>query len=98
MKQPRSHRWVDAIRSCPPYAAALVLFWLVLILPSAFLNTLFPIDIGAVFETVGHFAKWQHWMLSPYNQSGRYVPAYWMYHAGMFKLWAFNITPYYLVQ
>src|SRR4051812_25278603 len=98
MNQSRYCRWVEAIRSCPPYAAALVVLWLALIVPSAFLNALFPIDIGGVFDIAGNFAQWRHWMLSPYNQSGRYVPVYWLYHTVLFKLWRYNLPPYFIVQ
>jgi hypothetical protein len=79
-------------------STAIVLLWSTLILPSAFLNGLFPLDVGGVLDKATHFPEDVHWILSPYNGSGRYFPLYWLYYAFLFQICGVAVQGYYLVQ
>ena len=98
MKRPIHHRLTTAVRACPLYVITLLLLWLCLVLPAAFLNQLFPLDYAGVLGIVRDFPSWRHWILSPYNGSGRYVPVYWLYHSLLYVFWSVNIKAYYIVQ
>jgi len=78
--------------------ATTVILWLLLLLPAAFLNRLFSLDLGSIFDIAAHFPQNIHWMLSPYNGSGRYFPAYWLYHMLLSRLFSCDVVPYYCIQ
>jgi hypothetical protein len=84
----------------------IIILWTVLILPAAFLNHLFPIDQGGLFDrsasAVGKFRS----IISPYLGQdlaqglgqGRYFPFYRIYNALLFQIFSTNTTWYYLEQ
>src|SRR5437016_6138443 len=68
------------------------------ILPSAFLNKFFTLDVGGIFAQAAEFPKNLHSMLTPFNGSGRYYPLYWLYHAFLYSLFFSDVKGYYVTQ
>ncbi len=79
-------------------SSMIVVLWTLLILPAAFLNGLFPLDLGGILDICTHLQQRLHWILSPYNGSGRYVPVYWLYHVLLFRLFSTQTQAFYLIQ
>jgi hypothetical protein len=71
--------------------ASISLLWIILVLPSVFLNELFTLDVGGVFNLAAHFHERLNWILSPYTGSGRYFPLYWLYNTALCSLFGFDI-------
>ncbi len=84
--------------TAPPYVLVSTLLWLFLVLPSAYLNSWFTLDLGGIFLKSTQFPQSLAWILSPYNGSGRYFPFYWLYYAFLYKLFGIHLVGYYLVQ
>jgi hypothetical protein len=75
----------------------LTLLWIILVLPTIFLNELFTLDVANIFNVASHFSERLNWILSPYTLTGRYVPAYWLYHCLLYAVFGFNVQGYYAV-
>jgi len=58
------YRLVRLAESCPPYALTAVLLWALLVLPGAFYNELFPLDLGGIVQIPVRPDRF-HWILSP---------------------------------
>ena len=76
---------------------AVVVQWIVFVLPPAFLGSLFTLDVGGIFNIAAHFPENIDWILSPYTGSGRYFPLYWLYHVMLSYVFGFDIRGYYVV-
>ncbi|CAG4885553.1 ArnT family glycosyltransferase [Paraburkholderia gardini] len=81
-------------------ALALLSFvlWAVVSLPTILFSRWFPLDMGGLFYIGDHLQSWLHWIISPYNGSGRYFPFYWLYHALQFQIFGANVAPYFFIQ
>lgn len=77
-------------------SAVIFILWATLVLPSAYLNRLFTLDLGVVFNASAAFPSNLQWMVSPYTASGRYVPLYWLFHALLFALFGVDVQGYYV--
>lgn len=75
----------------------IALLWAALVLPSAFINGLFMLDMGGVFDAAANFPNNLEWMLSPYTGTGRFFPLYWLYHALVSVVFGFDIRGHYLI-
>jgi hypothetical protein len=85
-------------RRCPPHILALLLLFFLLVLPCAFINTYFTLDVGGILAQTAMFPKTLHAMLSPFNGSGRYYPVYWFYQVLLYNLFHLDLTGHYIIQ
>lgn len=71
--------------------------WLAFSIPAVSLSRWFPMDMPALFLMGAHLDEWLAWILSPFNGSGRYFPAYWLYWCLQFPLFGDKVWAYLLV-
>jgi hypothetical protein len=79
-------------------ALAFAACWVIYTVGTARLSQWFPLDLPYIFHTADHLAESLPLLISPYNGSGRFVPGYWLFWIGQYKLFHATVWPYLLVQ
>lgn len=78
--------------------ALAIVLWAVFSVGVIAFSQWFPMDLPIIFGFGRNFESSLLKILSPYNNTGRFFPFYWIYYGAQSLLFGIDVAPYYFVQ